>query len=211
MGDILTPRNGEGELFEVAGSLPEGFSRMSVEVLPFEHRVFRMVLENSAVKGTGDVLECASEFLQKHFNISFKRVDDNRLAAETPDIRIELYRAFYLGPRAAAVEFIDRKMAAQASELKRSARYTQIRKFQFLRNELRLLAQGISDFRLDTGVLPEKLDDLRSRPAGMTLWNGPYCRNLPESAVVYQKLDTEKDYDLYIDCDGKRIREDSSL
>ena len=79
-----------------------------------------------------------------------------------------------------------------------------------LRNELILLAQAIADFKLDTGKVPENLNDLTGAPWNVAGWNGPYCRTLPAIPVIYRKLAGDN-YDLYVELDGKRIREDSDL
>ena len=211
MGEKQTPRNGEGELFEVAAvSLPEGFERMFLGVVPFDHQVYRMVLENDAVKTDGDVLEYAANALAKHFNIKFVRLDDNRLVSDLPGTRVEVRRAFHLGAAAVAVEFIDRKLSGIAAASEKEERFLTYKKKYALRNELILLAQAIADFKLDTGKVPEKLDDLTGAPWNVAGWNGPYCQTLPEIPVTYRKLAGEN-YDLYVEFDGKRIREDSDL
>lgn len=210
MGDIQHPRNGEGELLALDGSLPGGFSRMAVEVVPFEHRIFRMVLENEEVTATGDVLESSAGFLEKHFNIKFSRGDHNLLTVELPGTRILLRRAFELGARAVAVEFIDRELAAQAAKLKLTDRYLQYRKFYSVRNELILLAQAIADFKLDTGNYPEKMDELFNAPRGISSWNGPYGQTKPDASVHYRRISVDS-YELYREIDGKRISEDTQL
>ncbi len=210
MGEIQTPRNGEGELFETAASLPGGFNRMQLEVVPFEHQVYRMILENDEVKADGDILECSAKVLEEHFNVKFTRRDDRTMVSELPGTSITLRRAFYLGVNAVAVEFVDRKLAEIADVYKKSDRYQQYKKEYAWRTELILLAQAVADFKLDTGKVPDKLEDLIAAPWNVAGWNGPYCRSLPEIPAVYKKLAGEN-YDLYVECNGKRIREDSRL
>ena len=210
MGEIQIPRNGEGELFEMAGSLPGGFNRMLVEVIPFEHQVYRMVLENEEVKCEGDILEDSAKILEEHFNIKFLRRDDRMMVSELPATCITIRRAFHLGVNAVAVEFVDRKLSDIAEGAKKSSRYQQYKKEYAWRTELILLAQAVADFKLDTGKVPDKLEDLVAAPWNVAGWNGPYCRSLPEIPAVYKKLSGEN-YDLYVDCNGKRIREDSRL
>ena len=118
MGDVILPRNGEGELLDVTGSLPGGFDRMLAEVIPFEHRVFRMVLEGADVAGSSDPLESSAGILEKHFHIRFSRSDDNTMRAELPGSEVILRRGFYLGPRGVVLEIIDRELQKQAENLK---------------------------------------------------------------------------------------------
>ena len=211
MGEKQTPRNGEGELFEVdAASLPGGFERMFLAVVPFDHQIYRIVLENDEVKTDGDVLEYSVNLLSEHFNIKFVRIDDNRFVSDLPGTRVEVFRAFQLGAKAVAVEFIDRKLSEIATAASNNARFLTYKKKYALRNELILLAQAINDFKLDTGKVPEKLDDLTGAPWNVAGWNGPYCQTLPEIPVTYRKLAGEN-YDLYVEFDGKSIREDSDL
>ena len=211
MGEKQTPRNGEGELFEVAAaSLPGGFERMFLAVVPFDHQVYRMVLENDEVKTDGDVLEYSVKLLAEHFNIKFVRLDNNRWSSELPGTLVEVRRAFHLGANAVAVEFIDRKLNEIAAAAVKEERFLIYKKKYALRNELILLAQAIADFKLDTGKVPEKLDDLTGAPWNVAGWNGPYCQTLPAIPVTYRKLAGDN-YDLYVEFDGKCIREDSDL
>jgi len=210
MGEVIFPRNGEGELLEVSGNLPGGFDRMLAEVVPFDHRVFRMVLENAEAAGTHDPLESSAGILGKRFNIKFSRVDDNTMRSELPGTIVILRRGFYLGPRGVVLEITDRELQKQTEELKNSPRFRQYRRYHLARNGIILLARSIADFKLDNGSVPEKIADLTERPAGCLTWNGPYCHNPPSTSVVYRRISVDS-YELYQEVDGKRINEDTEL
>ena len=210
MGDVISPRNGEGELVDVAGTLPGGFDRMLAEVVPFEHRVFRLVLECAEAVGSKEPLESSAEILEKHFNIKFSRIDDNTMRSELPGSVVTLRRGFYLGPRGTVLEIIDRVLLDQAETLKNSPRFRQYRKYHQTRTGIILLARSIADFKLDNGCVPEKIADLSERPAGCLTWNGPYCQNPPSISVVYRRISADS-YELYQEIDGKCISEDTEL
>ena len=65
-------------------------------------------------------------------------------------------------------------------------------------NSLRLVQQGIIQFKMDTARLPDKLEDLMKKPEGISGWDGPYAGSensanptLPKDAwdndLVYEK------------------------
>lgn len=43
------------------------------------------------------------------------------------------------------------------------------------KNSLRLVQQGIQEYKMDCGKLPERLEDLMKKPEGASNWNGPYA------------------------------------
>lgn len=49
-------------------------------------------------------------------------------------------------------------------------------KASLARSQLSTLADKIENYRLDTGRLPARLEDLATAPAGATGWLGPYAR-----------------------------------
>ncbi len=51
-----------------------------------------------------------------------------------------------------------------------------------IKNSMRIWKSGIQEFQLDTGMFPDKLDDLVIKPAGKAapMWRGPYV-DLPGS------------------------------
>lgn len=209
MGKIYHPRHGEGELFTIDSPVPQGFDRMLLEVVPFEHQLFRIVLEIEAAADSEDALLKSRELVCKSFHIAPEKFTpgDNSFTAELPGTQLTLRRAFHLGPRAAALEIIDRKYGQKVGEIKNSDRYRTELQLQKLKNELRLIAQGIDGYKLDTGKFPENLSHLRTNSNHVQNWNGPYCETA-SSDIFYRRISDAK-YELFARINGKKIFEDN--
>ena len=212
MGDVHKPRNGEGELFAIDTTLPEGFDRLSVEVTPFEHKIFRMVLDMENIPGHGDALEIAREQTGKIFHIpagKFKHYG-NSMTAVLPGTTLKLYRAFHLGPRAVSLEIINCKLAEQAEKIKQTAIFQTVRKQQQIKQQIFLVAKALEEHKLDTGIFPEKLEHLLENSANTPNWNGSYLLKKPALPLSYHRISDTR-YELYADADGKKIYEDTEL
>ena len=211
MGKIYHPRHGEGELFTIDSPVPQGFDRMLLEVVPFEHQLFRIVLEIEAAADSEDALLKSRELVCKSFHIAPEKFTpgDNSFTAELPGTQLTLRRAFHLGPRATALEIIDRKYEEKVGKIKNSDRYRAKQQRQKLKNELRLIAQGIDGYKLDTGKFPENLSQLRANSNHVPNWNGPYYE-AASSDIFYRRISDAK-YELFANSNGKKIFEDNEL
>ena len=211
MGKIYHPRHGEGELFTIDSPLPEGFDRMALEVRPFDHQLFRIVLEIEVCPGNEDVLTSSRELVCKNFSIAKDKfiLSNNVFTAELPGTILILRRAFHLGPRAVSLDIIDRRYAEGVEQLKKSERFSISRQRQKIKDDLRLIAQAIDGYKLDTDQLPEALADLQNNRNNLSAWNGPYCEPL-SSDVSYRKISDTK-YELFANFNGEKITEDSEL
>ena len=211
MGKIYHPRHGEGELFTIDSPLPGGFDRMALEVRPFDHQLFRIVLEIEVCPGNEDVLNSSRELVCKNFSIakeSFTLANDI-FTAELPGTILILRRAFHLGPRAVSLDIIDRQNAEGVEQLKKSERFQIAKAKQKIKDELRLIAQAVDGYKLDTDQLPEALADLQNNRNALSAWNGPYCET-PSAGVSYRKISDTK-YELFANFNGEKITEDSKL
>ena len=211
MGKIYSPRHGEGELFTIDSPLPKGFDRMSMEVRPFDHQLFRIVLEIEEFSGSGDVLTPARELVCKTFRIARERFtfSNNTFTAELPGTILILRHAFHLGSRAVSLDIIDRQYANGVEQLKKSERFQIAKAKQKIKNELHLIAQAIDGYQLDTDRLPETFSDLQNDRHKLPSWNGPYCEP-PSTGISYRKISDTK-YELFADFHGEKITEDSEL
>ena len=212
MGDVHKPRAGEGELFTIDTTLPEGFDRLSAEVTPFEHKIFRMVLDMENIPGTGDVLEFARQQTGKIFHIpveEFKYSSDT-FTANIRGTVLNLHRAFHLGPRAVSLEIINCKLAEQAEKIKQTEKFKAAQKMQKIKQQISLAAKALEEHKLDTGIFPEKLEHLLENSADTTNWNGPYLLKKPTILLSYHRISDTK-YELYADADGRKINEDTEL
>ncbi|HSW75502.1 MAG TPA: type II secretion system protein GspG [Candidatus Saccharimonadales bacterium] len=43
------------------------------------------------------------------------------------------------------------------------------------KNALRLVQQGLQEYKMDVGKYPDRLEDLIKKPEGASNWNGPYA------------------------------------
>ena len=212
MGEVHTPRNGEGELFTIDTELPEGFDRLSVEVTPFDHKIFRMVLDMENIPGSTDALESARKQTEKIFHIpegKFQNSGDTLTAALRGTV-LKLYRAFHLGPRAVSLEIINCKLAEQAGKIKQTAKFEAVRKQQNTKQNILLIAQALEEHKLDTGIYPEKLEHLQKNSANTPKWNGSYLQDAPDFPICYRRICDTK-YELYADVNGRKIKEDTDL
>ncbi len=212
MGEVHKPRNGEGELFIIETALPDGFDRLSVEVVPFEHKIFRMVLDMENISGAADVLETARMHTEKIFHIPAEKFQHsaNSCTVTLPQTTLRLHRAFHLGPRAVSLEIIDRELAEQAEVIKQTGKYRIIRKQQMIKQKIMLIARALEEHKLDTGIFPEKLEHLQKNSAATPKWNGSYLPDTPEFPLYYRRISGTK-YELYADIDGIKINEDTEL
>ena len=211
MGSVVMPRNGEGELCRVEqGAVTKLFSDTAVEVLPFEHRVFRVVMTAEDIPGSNDVLDMGKRDIEIAFNIMFAAVDADTLKCELPGTVVILRRAFARGVRAVEVEFIDRKLAQKAEELKRSSRYTEVRKERAAGERSALICRAIEEFIMDTGDAPLALDELLHDPGKRTCWRGPYYSGTFPPGCSYRRTGPGK-YEFFILVNGKNITEDVLL
>lgn len=208
MGSVVTPRNGEGELCRVEqAELSRLFVSASVEVLPFEHRVFRVVMTAEDIPGSEDVLSVAQRDIEAVFNISFTQVDADRLKCELPGTVVTLQRAFTHGVRAVTVEFVDRELAVTAEELKRSDRYATVRKERAAGEQAAMVCRAIDEFIMDTGDAPPVLEALLHDPGNNTRWRGPYFTGVLPPGCCYRRIAPGK-YEFFISVNGKNITED---
>ena len=212
MGAIHTPYRGEGELFSIDTPLPDGFDRLSVEVIPFEHQIFRIVLHAENIPGSADALESARLLIQKNFHIPMEKIQTSgsSFTVELPGTVLILSRAFQFGPRAVSMEIIDRELAKQAEKIKQTAKFQTVCRQQKIKQKISLIAQGLDGHKLDTGIFPEKLEHLQKNLAGTPHWNGAYLMENPDTKISYRKISDSK-YELYAEVDGKKIEEDTEL
>ena len=210
MGQICKPQHGEGSIFTVSDTVPGSFDRFSVEVLPFEHKVYRIILEKENMPGAVEVFDSVPRDIEKMFNITLEKSSSGGWQCLLPGRRIEFRPAFYLGPQAVALEITDLELEKRAEELKKSPRYREIRKIQKHRETLALIAQAIDGFRLDTGSLPETLAVLYKDPGNIARWNGPYLLHKVDIVCHYRRISGIQ-YELYTEINGKKISEDSEL
>ena len=213
MGDVHKPRNGEGESFAIDTALPEGFDRLSAEVTPFEHKIFRMVLDMENIPGYGDALEIARKQTGKIFHIpadDFKYSSDDTFIANCGGTTLKLYRAFHLGPRAVSLEMINCKLAEQAEKTKQTAIFQTVRQQQQIKQQIFLVAKALEEHKLDTGIFPEKLEHLLENSANTPNWNGSYLLKKPALPLSYHRISDTR-YELYADADGRKIYEDTEL
>lgn len=49
-------------------------------------------------------------------------------------------------------------------------------------NRLRI-ESAVELYKLDTGLLPESIQDLMRQPSGITRWRGPYLDEIPENPI----------------------------
>lgn len=54
-------------------------------------------------------------------------------------------------------------------------------------NSLKVVTQGIKQFKMDVGRLPERLEDLIKKPEGASGWDGPYAGNEDSANPEVQK------------------------
>ena len=211
MGKTYLPRHGEGELFTIDSPLPQGFDRMLLEVVPFEHKLFRIVLEIEELTTNDDILVSARQLVGKTFRIAEDKFTfaDDIFTAELAGTRLILRRAFHLGPRAVALEIIDRNFSKNVEQLKNSERFRLAQQRQKIKNELRLTAQALDGYKLDTDHYPETLHALCTNCNKVPTWNGPYCETLPAN-LFYRKISDTK-YELFADFNGEKITEDSEI
>ena len=212
MGERHKPRNGEGELFTIETTLPDGFDRLSAEVVPFEHKIFRMVLDMENIPGSTDALEIARKHAEKIFDLpagKFKHYG-NSMTAVLPETTLKLYRAFHLGPRAVSLEIINRELAEQAEKIKQTAIFQTVRKQQQIRQKLQLIAKALEEHKTDTGIFPGKLENLQQNSAAVPKWNGPYLADTPDFPLLYRRI-SDTEYELYAEIDGRKINEDPEL
>lgn len=212
MGAIHTPHRGEGELFSIDTPLPDGFDRLNVEVIPFEHQIFRIVLHAENIPGSADALENARALVQKNFHIPVEKFQSSgdRFTLELPGTILILSRAFQFGPRAVSLEIIDRELAKTAEKIKQTAKFDTICRQQKIKQQISLIAQGLDGHKLDTGMFPEKLAHLQKNLAATPQWNGAYLMENPNKQIIYRKISDSK-YELYAEVDGKKIEEDTEL
>ena len=209
MGKTYQPRHGEGELFTIDSPIPQGFDKMSLEVVPFEHQLFRIVLEIEELTASDDTLDSARQLVCKTFRIAQDKFTfaDDIFTAELAGTRLILRRAFHLGPRAVSLEIIDRNFAKDVEQLKNSERFRLAQQQHKIKIELRLIAQALDGYKLDTDRFPETLHDLCTNRRNVPAWNGPYYETLPVN-IFYRKISDEK-YELFADFNGEKITEDS--
>ena len=211
MGSVVVPRNGEGELCRVeSAAVTELFADPAVEVLPFEHRVFRVVMTAAEVPGSEDVLLIGKRDIERAFNIVFTAVDADTLKCELPGTVVTLRRAFTSGVRAVEVEFVDRELAVLAAELKKSPRYAEVRRERAAGEQAAMICRAIEDFILDTGDAPLVLEELLHNSGNNSKWRGPYYSGSLPPGGNYRRTAPGK-YDFFIPVNGKPIREDVLL
>ncbi len=211
MGSVVVPRSGEGELCRMESvAVTELFSELAVEVLPFDHRVFRMVLTAAELPGEEDVLLMGKRDIERAFNIVFTAADANTLKCELPGTVITLRRAFASGVRALEVEFFDRELGKLAAELKASPRYAEVRRERAAGMQAALICRAIEDFIMDMGDAPLVLDELLHNSGNSAKWNGPYYSGTLPPSGNYRRTAPGK-YEFFILVNGKPIKEDILL
>ena len=212
MGAIHTPYRGEGEAFSIDTPLPDGFDRLEVEVIPFEHKIFRIILLAENIPGNADALESARILVQKNFHIPVEKLQSSgsSFTVELPGTVVNLNRAFQFGPRAVSLEIIDRELAKQAEKARQTAEFHAICRQQKIKQKISLVARRLDEHKLDTGIFPEKLEHLQKNLARTPNWNGAYLLENPDKRIIYRKISDSK-YELYAEVDGKKIEEDTEL
>lgn len=212
IGETRFPRHGEGELFSVKEeAVVDGFNRISVEVVPFEHRVFRIVADAEAVSSAGiGELDAVAGTLEAKFHIKFTAVSPDMKEAVLPESRVIVRRSFHLGPQAVSVEIIDLKLAEEAEKLKAGSRYTEARQIRRTGENAAILCRAVEEYIQDCGSVPDTLEDLLVNRSANRRWLGPYYQGKLPPDCHYRPAGAGK-YELFFLVNGKRIGEDVLL
>ena len=212
IGEARFPRHGEGELFSVKeGEFTDCFNRISVEVVPFEHRVFRIVADADAVASGGvEPLDAVAGILEAKFNIEFTAVSPDQKEAVLPESRVIIRHNFHLGPQAVSAEFIDLKLAAEAEKLKAGSRYAEARQIRRAGENAAILCRAVEEYIQDCGSVPDSLEELLVNRSANRRWLGPYYQGKLPPDCHYRPAGAGK-YELFFLVNGKRIGEDVLL
>ena len=186
-GTVHAPRHGEGQLVQIheAKVFPP-FEQLLVEVVPFEHQVYRIILRS--YKGE---LPAIASGVRQRYNIIMQK-DNDIYRSDLTHTTIRLRPAPFMGPEAVELEFTDRVLAEKAGKLKLESRFKRAQLETIARSNIEILNQAVIDYQYDVCELPPSLAALYKNVTKSKLWAGPYTDfdgRTPGVKYVYTKLD----------------------
>ena len=189
-GEIHDPRNGEGKLLDIIRhkvDIPY-FSKISVEVVPFSHKVWRIVLIAPEIPGN-DPLAAAAAELEKRFRIKFTASGKACVRAELPRQLVVVRRRLDWGPRACEAEFICKKGASEAENAKKSAKFSEAQKQEKAFNDIVILQELLAIYVQKNGKFPAALSMLQSVSDGTAVplrdpWGEAYNLEIKSGKAV---------------------------
>ena len=189
-GEVYDPRNGEGKLLDITRIKPDipHFSKISVEVTPFTHKVWRIVLIAPEIPGN-DPLPAAAAELETRFRIKFKRAGFGGMTAELARQQVVLRRRLDWGPRACEAEFICKKGAAEAAKARKSAEFIEAQKQGIAFNDIVILQELAAVYLQQNGKYPANISMLKSVADGANVplldpWGEPYKLEIRSGKAV---------------------------
>lgn len=165
---------------------------LELSITPLSRKVWRISLIVPEFPGDQEEISAAKKFIADEFSLEF----GDKNSVELPGTVIVVEHAFEFGADAVRISFTDREFEALCRQENSLPETALKRKKMAAHTEILIFERAIGEFFKETGVYPEKLDDLITPPAGVDNWRGPYWNSgkvLPldpwKRTYVYRRKD----------------------